>query len=66
MVKKNKYTQPATFSVDLRPTGLLETSGDSTGFEDKPGEDDVIYEQRRRNIWESNDWLKAGRDKKQA
>lgn len=63
---KKQYIRPATCPVDLYCAGLLAESGGSTGYEDKPGEDDVIFEQRRRNIWDSNDWLNSGGDNKEA
>ena len=63
MEKKKEYTNPSTSQSDLFSSGLLAVSGGTSGYEQQPGEDDVNFEQRRRNIWDADDWLKFGSDK---
>ena len=62
---RKRYLRPTSRTVGLLPAALLAESGNSGGYEDKPGQDDVIYEQRRRSMWDTNDWLNADKDKKE-
>ena len=64
MASKKEYLRPLTCEIDIFSLGLLAVSGGTSGYEQQPGEDDVNFEQRRRNIWDADDWLKFGAEDK--
>ena len=63
---KKKYLRPVICQIDLYCAGLLAESGGSTGYDEQPGQEGIIYDQRRRSIWDTNDWMTAGYDNKEA
>lgn len=57
-LETKKYVHPSTAVLFLEAEPLMTVSGDSAGFEEKSGENDVVYDSRRRG-WNCENWIET-------